>query len=143
MRVGDGGRFAFAFQLGEVLGVFAGVAQRIARDVEVDAFAEPGDVGGAGSSLENRFVATRVGFGQGHGGIAEHRVDARRLVLLAAGVADFVPFAQHQARRVGLDQALGGGLAGAAFGRRDRRGRQVEAEQRAQSTSAVFAFCRV
>jgi hypothetical protein len=116
--VGDRGRLAFPFELGEVFGVVAGVAERVGGQVEVELFAEPSDVGGGRGAFDERFVAL-VGFGQGHLGVAENRVDGRRLVLLAAGVADFVAFAQHQPRHVGVDQALGRGLAGAVpFGRR-------------------------
>ena len=111
--VGVGHRrgLAFALQLGEVAGVLAGVAERVARDVEVVAIAELGDVRRGRAAFQRRFVAVLVGFGQLNRRVAEHRVDRRRLVLLAVRVADFVPLADHQPRRVGLDQALFGGLA--------------------------------
>ena len=52
--VGRGRRLAFLLQLGEVPGVDAGVAERVAGQVEVEAFAEPGDVGRGRAPFDER-----------------------------------------------------------------------------------------
>lgn len=146
--VGDRRRLAFALQLGEVPGVLAGIAERVAGDVEVVPVAEFGDVGRGRPPFQRRFVAVLVGFGQLDRGVAEHRADAGRLVLLAVGVADLVAFADHQPRRVGLDQALFGGLGAfsggaSAAGKRKagehqrRHGKCEPAGHRAQRTNAA------
>ncbi len=55
--VGDRRRFAFRLQLCEVARVDAGVAKRIAVQVEVEGVAEPGDVGGGRRPLDRLFLA--------------------------------------------------------------------------------------
>lgn len=58
-NVGIGGRWRLAFrlQLGEVARVDAGVAEWIARKVEVERVAESGDVGRRGRALDRLFLA--------------------------------------------------------------------------------------
>ena len=100
--VDDRRRLAFLDQLLEGPGVDAGVAERLAFEVEVVAVGEAGDVGG-GRRLLDVFqpAGLEVVVGEGHGGVAEHGVDAGRLVLLGAGFAGRVLlFAQHRDRRV-------------------------------------------
>ena len=115
--IGDRRRLAFLQQLPEGAGVDAGVAEHLAFVVEVPAVAEAGDVGRGRRLLHRDQPAVRFFVGEGDGRVAEHRVDAGRLVLLLLGVAGRVQLLpQHRDRHVLLRQLRGGGV--------DRRGFQ-------------------
>ena len=108
--VGDRRRPAFALQLGEVPRVHAGVAERVARQVEMEPFAEPGDVGARSAprltTVSSPLASASVSVTSGLPSTVSTVVGS----YCSPPVSQGVPFAQHQARRVGVDQALGGRL---------------------------------
>ena len=158
--VGVGGdrRPVFVLEPFEVPGVDAGVAERLAVEVEVVVLAETGDVGRGRRPPQLFQTLARDESFQPDGLVAEHGVDAGRLVLLGGRFAGRVPlFAQHRDRRELLGQLLSGGFgAGGACrgghqgadGQRGGRGGKRKTRpglHRGQSTSAGslrHRYCR-
>ena len=110
--VSDRRRPTLLHQPREVLGVDAGLAQRVTTEVEVVVVAQTRDVARGGRLPHILQPLAGNVPGEGDVRVAEHRADAgRRPILLLSGIAGRVLLlSRHDYRCVGLSQALGRGL---------------------------------